>query len=197
VKAEGYMLSFSIQLISLALILLQIGGCAMFDSALSGNRFATRYNAPYTQSDLDELLSFGANMANLPASSRVKVCRLLLKRQNEPEPGIQLHLMIGRLLTDACGEIPKILDRVASIPAAKLFDQRVQRLVSIHMETLKRMKNVSRRAGTWKGQQKPFQPALESNDSKESKSDENHLLREKLEAIRSMEKQLDESGDGK
>lgn len=193
------MLSLPIKLINMALTLFLMTGCAEFDSGLKSS-FATPYEDPYAQSDLDELLNFGANMSNIPASSRAEVCRLLVKRQKtSTEPGIQLHLMIGRLLSDTCGDIPKILDGVAAIPAKNLFDDRVQKLVAIHTEALKRMKSVPRKLGSLERKQKSVQTVLEPKESKDSngsKKDEARLLREKLEAIRSMEKQLDESGDG-
>jgi hypothetical protein len=43
--------------------------------------------------------------------------------------------------------------------------------------------------------QKTVQSVPESKDTKGSEKNETRLLREKLEAIRSMEKHLDESGD--
>jgi len=176
--------------ISLALSLLLLAGCADLNTGWYGH--SDRYDDPYVQSDFDELLTFGANMANIPPSSRAKVCRTLLKRQRDSRgAGIQLHLMVGRLLSDACGEIPRILDGVNAI---HLTDGRMQKLVSIHTETLKRLNNQSRKSGSAERKQKTVQNELEPKASTGSKQDENRLLREKLEAIRSMEKHLDESG---
>jgi hypothetical protein len=176
--------------ISLALSFLLLAGCAEFKSGWDG--YSGRYNDPYVQSDFDELLAFGANMVNIPPSSRAKVCRTLLKRQKDSRgTGIPLHLMVGRLLSDACGEIPRILDGVGAI---QLTDDRMQKLVSIYMEALKRMNNQSRKLGSMERQQKKGQNAPEPKDPTGSKKDENRLLREKLEDIRSMEKHLDESG---
>lgn len=185
--------------ISLALSLLLLTGCAEFNSGWNGYGYPDRYNDPYAQSDFDELLAFGANMSKIPAASRTDVCRTLLKRQkNPPGPGIYLHLMVGRLLSDSCGEIPRILDGVNAIPPGSLPDERMQRLVAIHTEALKRLQNVSRKVGSLERKHKTVQSVLESKDTKEnngSKKDEARLLREKLEAIRSMEKHLDETGD--
>jgi len=108
--------------------------------------------------------------------------------------------MVGRLLSDACGEIPRILDDVASISPRSLYDERMQRFVAINTEALKRLQNVSRKVGSLERKQKTVKSVQESKDSTgpkdstESKNDETRLLREKLEAIRSMEKHLDESG---
>ena len=182
--------------ISLVLGFLFMAGCAEFNAGWEGN--SAPYKAPYTytQSDFDELLGFGANMAKISASSRAEVCRTLLKRQKTP-PGTELylHLLVGRLLSDACGDIPKILDGVGSIPPASLSDERMQRLVAIQTEALKRLQNVSKKVGTLERKQKSVQSVLESKDANASKKNETRLLREKLEAIRSMEKHLDESGD--
>ena len=180
--------------ISLALSLLLLAGCAEFTTGWTGDSEHT--DDPYSQSDFDELLAFGAIMANIPSSSRVKVCRILLKRQKDsPGAGIHLHLMVGRLLSDACGEIPKILEGVDSIPRGSLSDERMQKLVAIDTETLKRLQKVSRKPCSVEPKQKTVQSVPESKDTKGSEKNETRLLREKLEAIRSMEKHLDESGD--
>lgn len=171
-----------------------LAGCAEFNAGWNG--YPDRYNDPYAQSDFDELLAFGANMAKISPSSRSEVCRTLLKRQkNPPGAGIHLHLMVGRLLSDTCGDIPRILDGISSIPPGSLYDERMQRLIAIHTEALKRLQSVSRKVGALEHKQKSVQSVLESKDAGGSKKNETRLLREKLEAIRSMEKHLDESGD--
>jgi hypothetical protein len=191
------------RLIRLALILLLLAGCAQLDNGVGGGGFSIPYTDSYTQSGSDELLEFGANMANMSASSRAEVCRTLLKRQKDSrDPNIQLRLMVGRLLSDACGAIPKILDGVAAISTRQLSDERLHKLVSINTEALKRMNSMSRKLDSMESKQNKVQTVLEAKESKESKDskgikkDENQLLREKLEAIRSMEKQMDESGGG-
>ena len=180
--------------ISLALSLLLLAGCAQFNPG--GDADSDRYVDPYTQSDFDELLTFGANMAKIPPASRAEVCRTLLKRQKNPlGAGVQLHLMVGRLLSDTCGNIPRILDGVDSIPPGSLPDERMQKLVAIDTEALKRLQSVSKKISSLERKQKTVQSVLESKDANVSKKNETRLLREKLEAIRSMEKHLDESGD--
>jgi len=190
---KNIMLSLSMRLISLASALWLITGCAQLNSGFKGG-FLNNYNDPYTRSDYDELLVFGDNMTNMSASSRAEVCRALTRRQRGAhDPGIQLHLMVGRLLSDSCGSIPKILKGVDTIPPGYLSDSRLRRFVSINTEALKRMNSGARRSGAVDSRQKKSQAALESNNSRGSRKDENRLLREKLEAIRSMEKQMDES----
>ena len=186
--------------ISCALSLLLLVGCAQLTTG--GDADSNHYNDPYTQSDFDELLTFGANMAKIPPASRAETCRTLLKRQkNSPGTGVQLHLMIGRLLSDTCGDIPKILDGIRSIPPGTMPDNRMQKLVAIDTEALQQLQTLSKKISSLERKQKTVQSVLESKDAtgtKEttgSKKNETRLLREKLEAIRSMEKHLDESGD--
>ncbi|WP_374089811.1 hypothetical protein [Methylomicrobium lacus] len=182
----------------LALGFLLLTGCAEFNSGSGWNAYTPtyyNYNDPYSQSDFDELLGFGATMANISPSSRAETCRLILKRQKDSRSsreGIQLHLMVGRLLSDACGDIPRILNGVGSI-SGRLNDDRTRKLVAIHTEALKRMSNQPRRLGTVERKHKTVPDELEPKESTGSKKDENRLLREKLEAIRSMEKQMDQS----
>jgi hypothetical protein len=178
---------------SLALSLLLLAGCAEFTPPWDDD--SARTIDPYTQSGFDELLAFGANMANIPPSSRAKVCSTLLKRQkSSPGVGNQLHLMVGRLLSDSCGDISTILDGIDSIPYASLSDERMQKLIAIDKETLKRMQTVPKKPGPVERKSKKAQSVPESKQTKGSNNNENRLLREKLEAIRSMEKHLDESG---
>jgi hypothetical protein len=184
------MLLQPIRFICLASVLLMTG-CAQFNSGFGGG-FSNHYSDPYARSDYEELLTFGDNMAHMSASSRADVCRTLVRRQKvSRDPGVQLHLMVGRLLSDSCGSISKVLRGVETVP---LTDSRLQRFVSINTEALKRMNSGSRRSsGSVGSRPKKAQTVYEPNDSKGSRKDENRLLREKLEAIRSMEKQMDES----
>ncbi len=179
---------------SLTLIfLLLTSGCAQFNPGWYNRPHPGRYPDAYARADLDELLGFGADMANKTGPARAHECRALRNRQKEaPSIGIQLHLMTGRLLSDACGDISRILDGVESISPRKLPDERVRQLVSVQTEALKRLSYASRRVVTVERKQK----AAQGQAAPESKTDETQLLREKLEAIRSIEKKLDESGEG-
>lgn len=188
--------------INLALSLLLLAGCADFNAGWNGAPSTYTNNDPYARSDFDELLTFGANMANISSSSRTEVCGLLLNRREPPDAGIWLHLMVGRLLSDNCGDIPKILDGLQTIPPGSLPDQRLQKLVDIDTEALKRMNSAptSRKSGYSSRRQKTARSVQEAKETTapkepaEAKSDETRMLREKLDAIRSMEKQLDASG---
>lgn len=181
--------------LSLALSLLLLAGCAKLNSAWQGN--VVHYNDPYAQSDFDDLLGFGANMAQIPSSSRASICQTLLKGQkNSPGTGIKLHLMVGRLFSDACGDISDVLNGVDSIPVGSLSDVRLQRFVIINKEILKRMTVQPRKRPAAGRKQKSTQSVRETKDTAESKKDETRMLREKLEAIRSMEKQLDDNEGG-
>jgi hypothetical protein len=187
---------FSIRNLNLALCLSLLAGCAQYNSGWSG--YSPSYHDPYSQSDFDELLTFGANLARISPSARAETCRVLLKhRKDSPAAamGIQLHLMVGRLLSDACGDIPGILNGVASVPAGHLPDERTRKLVDIHIEALRRMNSQPRRFSSQERKYKAVPNGLETQESPGSRKSENRLLREKLEAIRSMEKQMDQSRD--
>ncbi|MCQ8119315.1 hypothetical protein [Methylomonas rosea] len=191
------MQSLFMRVLTLIASLLAISGCAEVDSSVR-EHFPTVYSAPVVHSDIDELLDFGNNLVNMTTASRTETCRSLVKRQkDEPEIGVLLHLMVGRLLSDACGDIPKILDEIAGIPPSSLSDERMRHLVAINTEALKRINSASKRLGSLERKQKTVQNVLETKDATGSKKEESRLLREKLEAIRSMEKQLDETSEGK
>jgi len=155
---------------------------------------------PIEKSQFDELLDFAANFAGMPATPRTETCRALLKNQKEhPGPQIQLRLLVGRLYSDNCGEISKILEGVAALPAETVAEDRLQKLVTTYKEALKRMMTSAKKINVLERKQKAVETesALEPKPvAKEPKNGESSLLRDKLEAIRSMEKQLDEKKDG-
>jgi len=162
---------------------------------------------PIARVDIDELLSFGADMVGKTSAERAVACRTLLSRRKEAAlTGVQLHLLAGRLLSDACGDIPAILEGVEAIPTDSLPDDHVRRLVSQQTETLKRLQSLSKKLALLERKQKSAQSLPTSKSAKSTnkakseaeapKEVEAQRLRDKLEAIRAMEKKLDESGGG-
>ena len=198
--------------VSLALALVLLAGCAQVQPEPDQPKEPPP-DDPYARSDLDGLLEFGADLGGKTAAERAEVCRALLSQQKEaPGVGVQLHLLSGRLLSDTCGDIPKILDGVESIPADSLPDERVRRLVSAQKEVLRRMSSLSKKLAVLERKQKSLRSLLDSKGSKApgkpkgaksvkgakvpTKDGDASLLRKKLEAIRDMEQKLDESGGG-
>ena len=190
--------------ISLALILLLLAGCAEVKPGPEQPAEQPRED-PYARTDLEELLDFGASLGGNTASERAEVCKTLVNRQKEaPGPGVQLHLLTGRLLSDACGDALKIQEGVDAIPLDSLPDERVRHWVSIQKEALKRMAGLSKKLAVLERKQKSLQSLLvrepkNPNKAKGGKAltdGDAHLLRDKLEAIRAMEKKLDEAGGG-
>lgn len=181
---------------SLTLTLLLLIGC----TPSYNTRYPKNYSNTTPTLEVYDLLNFGEQMSTLPAASRSEQCRLLLKQQNEyPSADLKLQLMVGRLLSDACGDIPKILDGLASIPAGNLADG-IQKLVSVDREALKRMNSTSKKLAASERKQKSVETVLEQKPELKSatgsKKDESQLLRDKLEAIRAMEKQIDDNSEG-
>lgn len=170
-------------------------GCAEFNS--NPNRATTPYNDPYAQSGIDDLLAFGASMATMSDIARAELCKSLQNTQKiSYSEGVQLHLMVGRLLSDACGDITKILEGIRSLSPSYTSDERMQRLIAIDTQALIHMHNLEKKQRVVIQKPKKSKAVVETKDLPEPKQNEANLLREKLEAIRSMEKQMDESVDG-
>ncbi|WP_051331949.1 hypothetical protein [Methylocaldum szegediense] len=183
-------------------------GCADYP----GNWYRASYYSPsndaYSRSDIDELLGFGAAFANKSRARRAEECRRLLKfYQKNPDVGVRLHLLIARTLSEACGHTTKILAAVGGIAPEQMPDGRVQNLVAIHMEMLRHAGGQPRRAAV--AERKPDRKPTEGRVSEpkpggkeNSVTDEAQILREKLEAIRAIEKSMDapaadtRTGDG-
>jgi len=162
---------------------------------------------PWARADLDELLDFGADLASRTAAERAEVCLGLLEREKEsPSTGVQLHLLVGRLLSETCGDAQKIRDGLDAIPADAIPDERVGRWLELQKEVLGRMDIQSKKLAVLERKQKSLQSQAVSKPppkkpdksavAKEPTDSEARLLKDKLEAIRAMEKKLDETGEG-
>lgn len=154
---------------------------------------------PLTLTNLDSLIEFGGILAHQSSGERAKQCRLLLERQKQkPSIGIQLRLVMGRLLSDACGNIPKILEGIDAVSDEIHSDERVLQWLSFHTETLRKIQGIGKKmAGL--DRKKNVKNTIPAKVSKKAsnlntRSDgEIQLLREKLEAIKAMEKDLDDA----
>ena len=181
--------------LSFLLFAFLIFGCTRFNSTDPNISPAPQLaSTTYTQSAIDELLTFAADMAKLPESSRAEKCKSLLNTPKKTaNDNVQLHLMVGRLLSEACGDIPKRLKEIEHLKAIYAADNNLQKLIILHEQVLINMHNHSQKLATIEHRRQKTKSNLESKEALESKDNETRLLREKLEAIRSMEKQLDES----
>ena len=167
-----------------------LAGCAEFYPNRPYIPYHRGYQDPYARSDIDELLRFGEDFAKSTGPARADQCRQLLKREQDgSDAGVQLHLMIGRVLSESCGDIPKLLKALDAIPPERLADTRVRSLVAFNMAALKRLGSVSanKRVMVEDRKQKAARPVAEV------KNEDARILREKLEAIRAIEKNMDET----
>lgn len=169
-------------LVFLVLLSAIFGGCA---EKYYG--FPNRYYGA-ERPDVDELLHFQADFAGKSPNARAEECRWLLKRQQEtPQLGWTMRLMMGRTLSDSCGEPTKLIRTYEALADKIVPDQRITWMATYHAEVLKRSGTPTRKAsGTSDRKQKTDTP---QNPGK----DDSKLLREKLEAIRSIEKKMDEN----
>ncbi|MGY6274817.1 hypothetical protein [Methylomonas sp. MgM2] len=145
------------------------------------------------KSGVNALLAFGASMASMSSASQADLCKSLLDTQKtSPSDGVQLHLMVGRLLSNSCGDIPQLIDDINAIKRKFNSDENLQRFISLNTQVLANMQAQAVKLDNAKHDQQKVKSML---DAKGEKKKETRILREKLEAIRSMEKQLDESSN--
>jgi hypothetical protein len=180
--------------ILLAIILL-LSGCKQFPSRWDnpgGSRLPD-----YSHPDLNDLLEFGSNMASISPSARANVCRTLTRQHASRVITAKLYLLAGRLYSNSCGDISQVLKTVGSIRRTDIYDERIWNLITIQTEALKRMQYSNMNATPVFSDRRPG--AVVSSPERKSENtptkDETLLLRRKLEALRSIEKQMDESGD--
>ena len=176
---------------TLTIIVSLLAGCVPYNSRWSGYRsyHASRHSNVY----FDDLLDFSANMAKISPSARAKVCRTLTQQGASPGTKRKLYRMSGRLFSGTCGDIASILADVAAIPSAKISDERLRKLIAIQSEALRSLQYETAVQDYMERNPKPAVPVPKRKQrvQKTPSNDEARLLREKLEAIRAMEKQLD------
>jgi hypothetical protein len=175
-------------LVTLALpLLVLLGGCADRHYAFPGHFGQSAYGGPSL--DLEGLLRFQSDFAHKSQQARAEECRWLLRRQQEtPQPGWALRLMIGRTLSESCGDPAKLIRAYESQTDVNRVDQRVTWMAAYQAEVLKRLGGHGRKATVTERKTKG-----EAAPPAKADKDESKLLKEKLEAIRSMERSLDES----
>ncbi len=151
---------------------------------------------PHSQTGVSELLAFGASMANMQEAGRADVCKSLLDSQkNAPTNNSQLRLLVGRLLSSECGDIPKLLETINALKPVYAGDENMQRFLALHTQVLAGMQ-AQAQLKISKERKSKVKRAANNKEPQEPKNDENRLLREKLEAIRTLEKQMDETSEG-
>jgi hypothetical protein len=135
--------------------------------------------------DVEELLTFQSAFASKSPADRGEECRALLKRQQQsPQTGWVLRLMIGRLLSDSCGDPGRLVRSYDSLKSRSYLDRGVVAMGDYHSKVLQRLSYLGR---------KDASADKEPKGQSASGKDESKLLREKLEAIRTIEKEMDES----
>lgn len=183
--------------LSLLAIVGLLSGCSLFESEIKESPIMAPVTPPAENSELDELLIFGADLAGKSVAARAEACHSLLKRQKEsPMASLQMQLSIGRQLSDACGDIPKIIEGVAGVIKDYQADEALQNFLTIQIEALKHLNAQSKKLGLLERRQKNLKTLIESKEHAITKTQESHLLRDKLKAIRVMEKQMDDGSEG-
>lgn len=174
-----------------------LAGCASFKTG-EAEVVPECQTPPKTASKFDNLLIFAHDLSKMPSAARTVQCHNLVKQQKEaPNTDTLLQLMVGRTLSDACGDTGKLLDQLAALPATSLEDETLRQFVAVEQEALKNILSATKKLNSQDKKKKKAQVGSENKESTDSVSNETRLLREKLDAIRSMEKQLDGSIDAK
>ena len=182
-------------IVALAIIVSLLAACAPYSSRWNGYR--SYRDSSHSDVYFDDLLDFSANMAKISPSARAKVCRTLTRQGASPGTKRKLYRMSGRLFSGSCGDIASILSDVDAIPSAKLSNERLRKLIAIQTEALRSLQYESAVQDYMAQNPKPVEaaPKPKHRAQKAPSNDEARLLREKLEAIRAMEKHLDEIDD--
>jgi len=144
---------------------------------------------PHERIDSDELLRFGAHLAQATPAERKTICRDLLKREREhADPGLRLQLMVGRTLSKSCGDVATVLKWVSAIPSDRIAEDSVRWLIARDSAVLKEMRRLERAASQAPRTRKSSRVQASPTQAQQ---DETARLRQKLEEIRAIERQLD------
>ncbi|NJD05519.1 MAG: hypothetical protein FIA97_03345 [Methylococcaceae bacterium] len=141
----------------------------------------------YSGVDADDLLAFQADFAHKSAAARAEECRWLVKRQQQsPQLDWTLRLMIGRPLSESCGDPGRLVRAYESLSARQHLDRRAEGLGDYQAKVLQRLGYGGRRTDA-------AAERTEKSTAKGNGKDDPKLLREKLEAIRAIERDMDEN----
>lgn len=192
----------------LATVLALLSGCASHTAGTPPQK--TRTYA-YAQGDLDELLTFGSDLAGMNEAELANICREMRRRENLPALAggtLVLHQMLGQLRYDQCADYDSLVARMNSFLLESLPDHRSRQLVLMQAAILRRQRppsvapvksapagarNRPRKAAP---RPKPAPPASAPGSQPVAAGDAS-LLRQKLEAIRAMERRMDTAGEGR
>lgn len=162
--------------------------CSCLLAGCSGHRYGFPFGKQET--NVDDLVRFQADFAHRTPASRSRECQSLRKRQlQSPQARWVLQLMLGRALSEACGDPAKLLRAYENLVRQDAFDRSVAGMAAYQAEVLKHLR---------------YRPGKESaadrkavgKEAPPARQDDAELLREKLEAIRSIEKRMDDRSSG-
>lgn len=181
-----------LNIINLSLVWILFTGCTELTAPPTEPEIKPNISVP-VKSEIAPLLEFGASMATMTPLARDETCAALVKSQKNGDSSADLvfRLLVGRLVSDSCGDARKLLDASRKI---SISDEQLKGLIQIASEALKHNITASKKNAT----ERKVKSALSHADTKadkDSKDSETKVLREKLEAIRSLEKRLDESSE--
>jgi hypothetical protein len=116
----------------------------------------------------------------------------LLKREREhPQPGLHLHLLVGRTVSKSCGDIGSIIRSVSAITAGRIPDARVRWLIAKDSATLREIQRLSSLASA---RAPRTQKAKNADCPPGPQVEENRRLKQKLDEVRAIERQLEGAG---
>lgn len=157
-------------------LLMSLGGCG-------GNYYSRDRYYGSDSVDVDDLLRFQASFADKSPVARAEECRRMLKYQKQsPKPDWILRLMIGRPLSESCGEPAWLVRKFEALRSKRYLGRMTEGLANYQIKVLQRLCS----SGRTEKDETTIKPS--KNDAK--------LLRDKLEAIRTMEKAMDERKAG-
>lgn len=201
-------------------------GCATHGPDQQTASTLTR-NDRYARADLNELLTFGSRLSGMTAAQQTSVCQDMLRSERDPASaggGLVLHQLLGRLYAEDCGDLESLVTRLESFPMESLPDVQTRQLVTMQTALLRRQipreatptpvakrRHKSRKAGevatapNAKVQAAPSSPRRAVSGSGKSpppaataaRQGDDQLLRQKLEALRDMERKLDDADAGR
>ena len=183
--------------IFLALLFLQLAACAAVTAKKRQPVVPVSPDARYEQADLAELLLFGDTIAGAASKDRETECQhIQTLLQTKPGLGLSLHLFQLQLLEPKCGDPRQTLAPLQA-GKAEFKDARIVQWLNYQEQFLIRLEASV-------GEKKELERQLQASSLKEKtthrqmKTRETELktLQEKLDALKSIEENLDDVQDG-
>jgi hypothetical protein len=175
-----------------------LGGCQLWQEPKKPEQPPTVQPRDYSATDLDSLIRYGEDLTKMTPPERLVECQQVDRMQlSNPRMGYRLHLVLGQMLLDDCGDPGTTLQNINAV-TNEITDNRVRSWLVYVGELISRDRKEAATSAELEKQLKVVQSGkhkvhkdVKVRDNKiQTLENEVEELRSKLNALKSIEQKL-------